>query len=144
MKVTVFTARSTGIAIATAVIVTAWWRFIDVPWGLAVSNGWVTGGLGLLIPVARGLGRLRLTPRHPAVTPWQGVFMVGLVTLLAPISFFRISIEMDLVTGFALSVLIGLVGCVAWMCGDLVATLEHLKCGAPTADARTNRHDAAG
>ena len=143
MKIAVFTARSTGIAIAVAVLVGAALRFIDVPWGLAVLNGWAVGAVCLLVPVARRLGRFNFTLRQPTMPPWLGVYMVGIFTFLLCTSLVRLSVETDLATGFAFRTLFLLVGAVTWICGDVVATLDHLHGGAPAADARPNRPDAA-
>ena len=124
-SVVVFTARSTGIGIATGVLVAAAFWLIGAPLGLAILNGLVTGATVLHVPVAWRLGRLKA--RQPLLRPWHGIFAVGYPVVTAPAFFVGLVIdELDPATRFALGTLILITGLAGFAFGDIVATLDHL------------------
>ena len=131
MRVAVFTVRSSAIGIAVALLFLIALRLIGVSWGLAILNALAAVALVLVISVARRVGRLRLEARAPSIPPWQGVWVLGYATISAPIFVLALD-ELDFSQRAALASLMLLVGLVAYMCGDVVATLDHRERGATT------------
>ena len=123
----VLTARSTGMGIATGVLVAVLLGpLIGAPWGLAVLNGVAGGGLSLLVSYARRLGRLGFGPRT-VPKPVPGISVVGHLVMQAPIVFVWMSMELHFASELALSLLFAFTALVAYLTGDAVATLGHLE-----------------
>ncbi len=136
MRVSVFTARSSAIGIAVALLVATALKLIGASWSLAIANALATAGLVLLVAVARRLGRFSMGAREPSMPPWLGVWMVGYATMYIPVHVVLFFVELDISDRFALASLFGLAAVAAYACGDIVATLGHL-------DRTPARDDAA-
>lgn len=132
MKVSVFTVRSSAIGIVVALLFLIALRLIGVSWGLAILNALASVALVLVISVARRVGRLRLEARVPSIPPWQGVWVLGYATMSVPIFVFGLD-ELDFSQRAALVPLMLLIAFVAYMCGDVVATLDHRERGTAAA-----------
>ena len=125
----VFTARSTGIGIATGVLVViVFGQLMGAPWGLAVLNGLALGVVVLLSSCAWRLGLFRLEPRDPATRRWgpqQTVWMLCWPVLSAPAFSAYLFIQLDPASEAALTSLFFATFTGAYFGGMVAATLEH-------------------
>ena len=108
MRVAVFTARSTGLGIATGVLVTAvFGQFFGASWGLAILAGLPAGALALAGSISLRNGKFDLgagqkQKRRPGVwlLAWlvmsSPAFLVGIVieTELSPVNEFVFKVLM--------------------------------------------------
>ena len=123
----VFTARSTGIGVATGVLVAAGLhQFLGVVWGLAAFNGLAAGTLALAFAVIVRDGRFDMmnTRRRPGVRVLAFTVMMGpmlLMDVAIGIEFQKLHPE-----GSALKLLFGLAGFAAYALGGIMATLNQI------------------
>ena len=136
MRVAVFTARSTGIGIATGVLVTAvFGQFVGASWGLAILAGLPAGALALAGSIIVRNGNFDLGAgyqRRP------GVWLLAWLVMLSPTFGIVIETELSPVNEFAFKVLILATGMAAYALGGVMATLNHLD-GDDEIDPRLHR-----
>ena len=136
MRVAVFTARSTGIGIATGVLVTAvFGQFVGASWGLAILAGLPAGALALAGSIIVRNGNFDLGAgyqRRP------GVWLLAWLVMLSPTFGIVIETELSPVNEFAFKVLILATGMAAYALGGVMATLDHLD-GDDEIDPRLHR-----
>ena len=135
----VFTARSTGIGVATGVLVAAaLGQLAGAAWGLAVMNGLAVGALALALSTVVRDGRFGMmdNSRRP------GVWLLAWAVMSTPMFFVDnvIEIELKRADAAALHLLFGLTGFAAYSLGGIMATLNHFDSGRnATADPRLHR-----
>ena len=138
MRVAVFTARSTGIGIATGVLVTAvFGQFVGASWGLAILAGLPAGALALAGSIILRNGNFDLGSgyqRRP------GVWLLAWLVMSLPASLVGIVIETELspVNEFTFKVLMLATGMAVYALGGVMATLNHLD-GDDEIDPRLHR-----
>ena len=140
MRVAVFTARSTGIGVATGVLVAvANGQLIGVSWGLAILTGLSAGALAFAVSICMRDGRFdnlgAATTRRR-----RGVWVLAWIVMSVPAflvgDFFEIRLNRD--DDLVLKVLLLSTGLAAYALGGIMATLDHLE-GNDTADPRLHR-----
>ena len=136
MRVAVFTARSTGIGIATGVLVTAvFGQFVGASWGLAILAGLPAGALALAGSISLRNGKFDLGAGHQRR---PGVWLLAWLVMLSPTFGIVIETELSPVNEFAFKVLILATGMAAYALGGVMATLNHLD-GDDEIDPRLHR-----
>jgi len=136
--VRVFTARSTGIGIATGLLVAlALEQFLGAPWGLAILNGLAAGALALALScgvVGDGwFFDMTDNQRRP------GTWALAYAVMIAPPIFVRDYIELRPTDEIAVSLLYMLTGFASYILGNIMATLVYLDGDAAAADPRLHR-----
>ena len=144
MRVAVFTARSTGIGIATGVLVTAvFGQFVGASWGLAILAGLPAGALALAGSISLRNGKFDLGAGHlrrpgslrnrkfdlgSGHQRRPGVYFLAWFVMSSPAFLVGIVIETELspVNEFAFKVLMLTTGMAAYAMGGVMATLNHL------------------
>ena len=136
MRGAVFTARSTGIGIATGVLVTAvFGQFVGASWGLAILAGLPAGALALAGSISLRNGKFDLGAGHQRR---PGVWLLAWLVMLSPTFGIVIETELSPVNEFAFKVLILATGMAAYALGGVMATLNHLD-GDDEIDPRLHR-----
>ena len=154
MRVAVFTARSTGIGIATGVLVTAvFGQFVGASWGLAILAGLPAGALALAGSISLRNGKFDLGAGHQrrpgslrnkkfhlgsGQQRRPGVGLLAWLVMLSPTFGIVIETELSPVNEFAFKVLILATGMAAYALGGVMATLNHLD-GDDEIDPRLHR-----
>ena len=136
--VRVFTARSTGIGIATGVLVAiALEQLVGTPWGLAILNGLAAGALALALSCGvLGDGWFfDITDNQRRLGTWALAYAV----MIAPPIFVRDYIELRPTDEVAVSLLFMLTGFASYILGNIMATLVYLDGDAAAADPRLHR-----
>jgi hypothetical protein len=124
----VFTTRSTGIGVATGVIVAVGLgQLLGVVWGLAALNGLAAGTLALALAVIVCDGRFDMmdTRRRPGVRVLAFAVMMGpmlLVDVAIGIEFQKLRPE----SFAAVKLLFGLAGFAAYALGGIMAALNQI------------------
>lgn len=130
----VFTVRSTGIGIATSVLLAiALGQFLGVTWGLAALNGLVAGVLALALSTGLRDGLLDTTDNHQRRS---GIWVLTYAVMMAPPVFAHYYIELRPVDEFGLAVLFSLTGFAAYVLGSIMATLVYFDGDTASADPR--------
>ena len=133
----VFTARSTGIGIATGVLVAiAFGQLLGAAWGLAVLNGLAAGALSQALSIGDlGGGWFNTTDnrRRP------GMRALAYAVMMAPALFVHRYIELRAADEVAVSLLFILTGFASYALGGIMATLACLDDAAVAADPRLHR-----
>ena len=133
----VFTARSTGIGIASGVLVAlALEQFLGVPWGLAILNGLAAGALALALSTGLREGLLDTTDYHQRR---PGIWAVTYAVMIAPMVFVHHYIELRPADEFAVSLLFALTGLASHTLGSIMASLVFLDGDAAATDPRLHR-----
>jgi hypothetical protein len=132
-----FTARSTGIGIATGVLVaTALAQLLGAAWGLAILNGLAAGALYMTFSISglRG-GWFETTDnrRRP------GIRALAYAVVMAPALLVHHYVELRSADEVAVSLLFMLTGFAAYTLGGIMATLVYLDGDAAAADLRLYR-----
>ena len=122
MPVAVFTARSTGLAVAIGVLVPVTFALLfGVPWGLAILTGLPAGALALTFSLWEEpfdtLGAKE--PRRR-----RAVRILALTVLFGPAVFLDDVIELKRGSEFALGALVLLTAFAAYVLGAVMATLD--------------------
>ena len=131
----VFTARSTGIGIATGVLVAiALGQLLGAAWALAILNGLAAGALALALSIgAGGWFDTTVNRRRP------GIWALAYAVMMAPTLFVHHYIELRPADEVAVSLLFILTGFAAYTLGSIMATLVYLDGDAAAADPRQHR-----
>ena len=132
----VFTAWSTGIGIATGVLVAiALGQLLDAAWGLAILNGLAAGALSQAHATGLRDGWFDTTDnrRRP------GIWALAYGIMMAPALFVHHYIELPPADEIAVSLLFVLAGFASYVLGGIMATLAYLDRAAAAADPRLHR-----
>ena len=133
----VFTARSTGIGMATGVLVgIAFGQLLGAAWGLAVLNGLAAGALALALSIDELRGGWWDTT-HDRRRP--GIRALAYAVMLAPALFAHRYIAFRPADEVAVSLLFMLTGFAAYTLGGIMATLVYLDDEPAAADPRLRR-----
>jgi type IV secretory pathway TrbD component len=134
----VFTARSTGIGIATGVLVAiALGQLLDAARGLAILNGLAAGALAQALSIGDLRGGWWFDTTGNRRRP--GVRALAYAVMMAPTLFVHRYIELAPADEVAVSVLFLLIGFASCILGGMMATLAYLDRDAVAADLRLHR-----
>lgn len=132
----VFTAWSTGIGIATGVLVaTALGQLLDAAWGLAILNGLAAGALSQTRSTGLRDGRLDTTDNRRR----SGIRALAYAVMMAPALFVHHYTELRPADEIAVSLLFVLTGFASCLLGGIMATLAYLDRDAVATDPRLHR-----
>ena len=132
-----FTARSTGIGIATGVLVaTALDQLLSAAWALATLNGLAAAALALALSIdsQRG-GWFDATDNHRR----PGIWALAYAVMMAPTLFVHYYIELPPADEISVSLLFVLTGFAAYTLGRIMATLVYWDSDPAPADPRMHR-----
>ena len=133
----VFTARSTGIGIATGVLVAiALGQFLGAAWGSAILNGLAAGAVALALSIDDLRGGWFDTTDHRRR---PGIRALAYAVMMAPTLFVHHYVEFRPADEVAVSLLFLLTGFASYTLAGIMATLVYLGDAAAAPDPRLHR-----
>jgi hypothetical protein len=140
----VFTPRSTGIGVASGLLVAGWLgQLVGAAWGLVVLNSFAAGALALAISICMRDGRFAfLLEKEYQRRLGVGMLAYVAATMVAPMVFVEHAIGIELLNRGderALSLLFGFTAFAAYHLGGIMVRLAYLDGDAATADPRQHR-----
>ena len=140
----VFTPRSTGIGVASGVLVAGvFGQLVGAAWGLAILNGLAAGALALAHSICWRDGSTAFL-LEKAARRRRGVCMLALAVTVGPMFFVSAAADIGIALSNrgderALIWLFGFTAAAAYTLGVIMATLSHLDGNDSTADPRLHR-----
>ena len=123
----VFTRRSSGVALATVVVVgVALGSLLGAPWALAAITGLPAGATVLGASFAARNGLFRTRPYPWGSVSWTGAWFVGYFVAMLPAFTLSAFLELSWATKVTVQLLLFLSGLAALMFGYIMRMLEQV------------------